>query len=613
MKKKQKAKRQQKEILTQFKKNVEIGIKDSVFVYVGPLTISEFAKKINTPVVTIIKYYFDKGQMLNQNYVLDEEQIGELCLELGYDFKKETKISHENILEEIKFNNNKEDFVKRPPIVTIMGHVDHGKTTLLDCIRSSKIADKEHGGITQQIGAYSINTKSNKMITFIDTPGHEAFTSMRSRGSSITDVVIIVVAADDGVKPQTIEAIDHAKAANVPIIVFVNKIDLLDDNKNFDNLYTQLSQHGIMVEEWGGEVPVVKGSAKNNINIDYLLENIILISEMQELRANPKDYGRGVVLESSLNKNLGATSTIIIQNGTVHKNDYIVAGNSYGRIKNMYNDKGVKINEASLSMPIKIVGLNEPPKAGDKFLVFFDEKLARDIANKRRMDSIIKNRSLGNQGLKLSNLGNKIKEGSLQELNFIIKTDTEGTLEALKSSLNKINIEGIKIKIVRSAVGGINSSDINLANVTNSIIIGFNVRPNNEIRKLAEEENVELFLETIIYKIIENIEKAAQSMLKPEEKEVVTGAAIVKKIFFFSKVGNIAGCIVDHGSINKNDKIRLIRNDIIVYSGVLLNMKHLQKDITTAKKGQECGITIKNYNDIKEDDIIEFYKTEIIK
>ena len=613
MKKKQKAKRQQKEILTQFKKNVEIGIKDSIFVYVGPLTISEFAKKINVPVVTIIKYYFDKGQMLNQNYVLDEEQIGELCLELGYDFKKETKISHENILEEIKFNNNKEDFVKRPPIVTIMGHVDHGKTTLLDCIRSSKIADKEHGGITQQIGAYSINTKNNKMITFIDTPGHEAFTSMRSRGSSITDVVIIVVAADDGVKPQTIEAIDHAKAANVPIIVFINKIDLLDGNKNFDNLYTQLSQHGIMVEEWGGEVPVVKGSAKNNINIDYLLENIILISEMQELRANPKDYGRGVVLESSLNKNLGATSTIIIQNGTVHKNDYIVAGNSYGRIKNMYNDKGVKINEASLSMPIKIVGLNEPPKAGDKFLVFFDEKLARDIANKRRMDSIIKNRSLGNQGLKLSNLGHKIKEGSLQELNFIIKTDTEGTLEALKSSLNKINIEGIKIKIVRSAVGGINSSDVNLANVTNSIIIGFNVRPNNEIRKLAEEENVELFLETIIYKIIENIEKAAQSMLKPEEKEVVTGAAIVKKIFFFSKVGNIAGCIVDHGSINKNDKIRLIRNDIIVYSGVLLNMKHLQKDITTAKKGQECGITIKNYNDIKEDDIIEFYKTEIIK
>ncbi|WP_425379730.1 translation initiation factor IF-2 [Spiroplasma endosymbiont of Stenodema calcarata] len=606
--KKSLAKNQRNRIQSQLK-TVEAHINEGVFVYSEALTIASFAEKINKPVNEIIKYFFTKGIMLNQNTYLTEEQLGELCLEFGLDFKREKSVTHENLIESFEVNDDDKSLEKRPPIVTIMGHVDHGKTTLLDTIRNTNVVSTEHGGITQHIGAYQIKTKTGTKITFVDTPGHEAFTQMRARGSAVTDIVVLVVAADDGVMLQTKEAIDHAKAAEVPIIVFINKIDKA--GSNLDNVMMQLSQEDLTPEEWGGTVPYVKGSAKQKQGIDELLDTILLMADLMELKANPNRFALGTVIESHIERGLGPVATLLVQSGTLNIKDALVVGYTFGYVRDLSDESGKKIKTAGPSTPVMIHGLNEIPNAGDRFMVFRDEKLAREIALKRKTTDTV-NKRYKNQIFSLESLSEQIKDGQLKQINIILKADTQGAVEAVKASLQKINIAGVKINVLRATVGGISESDVTLGLASQAFIVGFNVRPTAHVRRKAEDEGVQIRLHTVIYKLTEEFIAAAEGMLDPEMVEEVLGQAEVRQIFRHSDIGAIAGCHVTDGVIPRKARVRILRDGVIVYDGELASLKHIKDDIKEAKVGAECGLTIKKYNDLKEQDVIEAYMEKAV-
>ena len=580
---------------------------ENIILYKEGMTVSDLALSLNISVSEIIKKLFALGIMMTINSKIDFDSAEIITAEYKKELKKEETADVTNF-EQFVIIDDPKDLKERPPVVTIMGHVDHGKTTLLDTIRKTDVASGEAGGITQAISAYQINYKDKK-ITFIDTPGHAAFTEMRARGASITDIIIIIVAADDGVMPQTKEVIDHAKAAGVPIIVAVNKMD--KENANAEKVMTEMANNGINPEAWGGDYMFVNISAKTGMGIEDLLDRILLIAELQELKANPDRYASGTVIESKIDKNLGVVSTILIQNGTLRLGDSIVAGTSHGRIRTLKDDRGIDLVEALPSMPVSITGLSESPSAGDKFFVFENEKKARLIAEQRKEHQKNQNTQTS-KSLSLDDLFSKINEG-VKEINVILKADVKGSEEAVKNSLLKINVDGVKINIIRSSIGAISESDIVLANASNAIIIGFNIRPDNKIVEYAKSKNVDIRLYNIIYKLVEEIESAMRGVLDPEYVENILGSAEVRKLFKFSKVGTIAGCYVLNGIIKRNAKARIIRDGIVIYDGNVGSIAREKDQVKEVKEGLECGITIENYNDIKEKDIIEAYEIVLKK
>lgn len=579
---------------------------DNVIVYKTNMTVTDLSNLLNVNPLDLIKKLMKLGIMANVNYPLSYD-IAELLV-IDYDkvLKNEENVDISNF-ENYDLVEDEKDLMPRPPVVTIMGHVDHGKTSLLDAIRQTDVVSGEAGGITQAIGAYQVELNGKK-ITFIDTPGHEAFTEMRARGASITDIVVIIVAADDGVMPQTKEAIDHAKAAKVPIIVAINKID--KPNANVDKIMTELVENGLTPEEWGGDILVNKISAKTKEGIDSLLENILLVSEMNDLKANPSRYAAGTVIESRLDKKIGTVVSLLVQSGTLRLGDPIVVGSSYGKVRTLKNDKGIDIVEALPSMPVEVTGLNETPSAGDKFMAFETEKQAKSIAlqRKNRKRESDTNRS----GMTLDDLFGAIQSGA-KEISVILKTDVNGSLEAIKQSLNKIDVEGVKVNVIRGGVGTITESDITLANASNAIIIGFNVRPSAKTMDFAKDYNVEIKLYDIIYKMIEDIENSMKGLLEPVYEEVITGHAEIRQIFKFSKVGNIAGSHVTDGVIKNGSKARLIRDGIVLYTGNIKSVQREKDQVKEVKKDMDCGITLENYQDIKEGDIIETYDLNEVK
>ena len=575
---------------------------ENVIVYKEGMRVGDIAKELGVAPAELIKKLFMLGIMANVNNSLDFDNTEILVSEYGKELKREESVDVTNF-EEFEVNDKAEDLVGRPPVVTIMGHVDHGKTTLLDTIRKTNVVDGEAGGITQAISAYQVELNGSK-ITFIDTPGHAAFTEMRARGASITDIVIIIVAADDGVMPQTKEAIDHAKAANVPILVAINKIDKPDANP--ERVMTELAEYGLTPEEWGGDTIFTRISAKQGIGIEELLENILLVAEMQEYKANPSRYAMGTVIESRLDKQVGPIATVLIQNGTLRLGDPVVVGTSYGKVRTLKNDQGKEIMEADPSKPVEITGLSEVPEAGDRFMAFETEKQAHSVAEQRKVSQKQKDLK-ANDAVSLDDLFNKIGEG-LKEINVIIKADVHGSAEAVKNSLEKIEVEDVRVNVIRSSVGGITESDIVLAKASNAIIVGFNVRPTNNIRDYAKENGVEIRLYNIIYKAVEEIEAAMKGMLEPVYEEKITGTAEVRQLFKFSKVGTIAGSYVTDGVIKRDAKARVIRDGVVVYDGDIGSVQREKDSAKEVKKGLECGITISNYNDIKVGDIIESYE-----
>ena len=578
-------------------------VQDQVFVFAKSITVGELAKELKVNPSDIIRKLFLQKKFVTINNYLDDETIGEICLEFGYDFKKEEIIDDEDF-EKIDFKDDEKDLKERSAVVTIMGHVDHGKTTLIDAIRNSNLVDNEFGGISQEIGAYQ-RIYNGKKVTFIDTPGHEAFSAMRSRGASVTDIVVLVVAADDGVMPQTIEAIDHAKAAKVPIIVAINKMDA--PGANPDKVINELMQHDVIAEKYGGDVMTCEISAKKKIGINELLEAILTEAEMLELKANPKRYAIGTVLEASLDKGEGPKATLLVQNGTLTSNDFVVVGTAYGKVRRMTNEYKQVLKEALPSTPVSIIGLSEVPLAGDRFMAFPTEKQAKEIAEKRKLKKTQEERSQ-NKIVSLDNLYEKINEGQLTQINLIIKADSAGTAEAVKSSLSKLNNDTVKINIVRAAPGTITESDILLATASNSIIYGFNVRPSALIKKKAEEENVEIRLHRIIYALIEEVEDAIKGKIKKEEVEKVLGQAEVRNVFKVSKIGSIAGSMVTDGLIKNNSNCRVIRDGVVLYEGKIESLKRFKDDAKEVKVGFECGIKIANFNDVHENDIIECFE-----
>lgn len=585
------------------KKNLN-KVQDQVFVFSKALTVAELAKELNVNPSDIIKKLFLQKKIVTINNYLSDEDIGEICLEFGFDFKKEEIIDEEDF-EKLVINDDAENLEERPPVVTIMGHVDHGKTTLIDAIRNSNVAENEYGGISQEIGAYQ-KVVNGKKITFIDTPGHEAFSAMRSRGASVTDIVVLVVAADDGVMPQTLEAIDHARAANVPIIVAINKIDV--PGANPEKVETELMQHNVISEKYGGDVMVCEISAKKKIGISDLLETILVEAEMLELKANPNRFAIGTVLEAELDKGEGPKATLLVQNGTLYSSDYVVVGSTYGKVRRMTNEYKQVLKEALPSTPVAVIGLQEVPKAGDHFMAFPNEKQAKDIAEKRRLKKIAEERIANSGVTSLDNLFDKISEGLMTQINIIVKADSTGSAEAVKSSLEKLNNDQVKINVIRNAAGAITESDVLLASASKAIIFGFNVRPSALVRKKAEEEDVEIRLERIIYALIESVETAIKGKMKKEEVETVLGQAEVRNVFKVSKVGEIAGCMVVDGSIVSNGLVHILRNGINIYDGQIESLKRFKDDAKEVKTGYECGIKILNFNDIHEGDIIECYK-----
>ncbi len=579
-------------------------INNGVFVFTKALTVGELAKELNINASDIIKKLFLQKKLVTINQYLDDETIGEICLEFGYDFKKEEIINEEDF-EKAQIEDKEEDLKERPPVVTIMGHVDHGKTTLIDAIRNSNLVDSEVGGISQEIGAYQ-KTIDGKKITFIDTPGHEAFSAMRSRGASVTDIVVLVVAADDGVMPQTIEAIDHAKAAKVPIIVAINKTDLPQANP--DRVLNELMEHDVIAEKFGGDVLTCEISAKKKIGINNLLEDILLQAEMLQLKANPKRYAIGTVLEAELDKGEGPKASLIVQNGTLYSNDFVVVGTTYGKMRRMTNEYKQVVKEAGPSTPVSVIGLSEVPLAGDRFMAFPTEKQAKDIAEKRRLKKVQEERAQNSGVTSLDDLYTKINEGQLTQINIVLKTDSTGSAEAVKGSLEKLNNDQVRVNIIRAAAGAITESDILLASASGAIIYGFNVRPSAVIRKKAEEERVEIRLHRIIYALTEEMEDAIKGKMKKEEVEKVTGQAEVRNVFKVSKVGEIAGCMVTDGSIKASSKCRILRDGTIVYEGSIESLKRFKDDAKEVKQGYECGIKILNFNDVHEGDIIEGYE-----
>lgn len=583
-------------------KKEEKAIVDGVVEYEEGITVDELSQKIGQTPANVIKVLFMLGTMVTINSSLDDEQVALICMEYGLECKKVVPVSEVNF-EDLEVVDDPKDLEPRPPVITIMGHVDHGKTTLLDHIRKSRVAEGEFGGITQHIGAYQVSVKGKK-ITFLDTPGHEAFTAMRARGAMITDIVIIVVAADDGVMPQTREAVDHALAAGVPIIVAVNKID--KPGADPQRIMTEVSELGLMPEEWGGDVPYVNISAKQGTGIDELLETVTVVAELAELKANPKRMAYGSVIEGRLDKGRGPVATLLIQNGTLRSGNPIVVGATYGRVRQLVDDRGREIKAAGPATPVEITGLNDVPEAGDKFMVFETEREARHVGEERAQKKIEEERN-STSAMSLDDLFSQMKSGEVVDLNIIVKADVNGTAEAVKSSLEKIDVEGARVNVIRSTVGAISESDILLASASKAIIYGFNVRPDANVRRKADEEGVEIRLHQVIYKMVEEIEAAMKGMLAPEMEEVVTGQAEIRHIYKVSKIGNIAGCYVTDGSIKRDCGIRLIREGIIVYEGKLASLKRFKDDAKEVNQGYECGLTIENYNDIKEGDIVEGY------
>ena len=574
---------------------------DNVIIFKDGMSVGDLASSLNVSGTDIIKKLMTLGLMINLNQAIDFENAEIVALEYNKTLKREETQDVSNF-EEYEIVDDEADLVPRPPIVTIMGHVDHGKTTLLDYIRDSHVAEGEFGGITQHIGAYQIETNGNK-ITFIDTPGHAAFTEMRARGASVTDIVIIIVAADDGVMPQTKEAVEHALSAKVPIIVAVNKID--KPNANPERIRTEMAEINITPEEWAGNVPFIDISAQTGVGVDKLLETILAISEMSELKANPKRYAVGSVIESRQDKNVGGIASLLILNGTLRLGDPIVVGTTYGKVRTMKNDRGESILEAPPGLPVEITGLSENPSAGDKFMAFETEHEAKEIAEKRALHA--KENKYKKDVISLDDLFSKINSGQ-KEINVILKADVRGSEEAVKNSLLKINVEGVKINVIRSGIGTITESDVVLANASNAIIIGFNVSPSNITKEIAKEYNVDIRLYTIIYKCIEEIELAMKGMLDPEFEEHILGTAEIRKIFKFSKVGNIAGSYVTDGIMKNNAQVRLIRDGVIVYDGQIHSIQREKDSVKEVKKGYECGITLDNFNDIKVGDILECYE-----
>ena len=579
-------------------------VNGGVFVYTGAISTGELAKTLNIPLGDIIKYLFMQGKMVTINTILDDELIGLVCLEFGYDFEKKNIVAAENF-EDLEIKDDPSKLKLRPAVVTIMGHVDHGKTTLIDAIRNSNLVAGEFGGISQEIGAYQKEYKGEK-ITFIDTPGHEAFTAMRARGASVTDIVVLVVAADDGVMPQTIEAIDHAKAANVPIIVAINKMDKPGADPN--RVKQELLQHDVIAEEFGGDAICVEISAKQKKNIDGILEAILLVAELKELKANPDRYALGTVLEAKLDKNEGAKATLLIQNGTLREGDFLVVGTSYGKARRMTNEHGKVLKEALPSTPVAVIGLGEVPQAGDRFMAFAEESEARAIATKRKLIKEQKDRN-ATSAASLEDLFNKAKEGEKQVINLIIKADSTGSAEAVKASLEKLSNDNVKINIVRATSGSITESDVLLASASHAIIYGFNVRPDARTRAKALEEKIEIRLHRIIYALIEEIQAAMKGMLAPTFVEKVTGQAEIRRLFKVSKLGTIAGCMVVDGVMKSTCGVRVIRDGIVVYEGKLASLQREKDSVKEVKSGYECGMLIENFNDIKEGDIIEGFES----
>lgn len=579
----------------------------NVIVYEEGMTVAKLAEKLEVPATEIIKKLMSLGVMASLNNTLSFDDAEMVVID--YDktlksFETQDKVN----FEKLEINDDPKDLVERAPVVTIMGHVDHGKTSLLDYIRHSRVTEGEFGGITQHIGAYQTECNGKK-ITFIDTPGHAAFTEMRARGASITDIVIIIVAADDGVMPQTIEAIDHAKAANVPIIVAVNKID--KPGADPEKVIAEVSEHGLIPEEWGGDTIFAKISAKTGEGVDKLLESILLVSEMAELKANPNRYALGTVIESKLDKSMGSTVTLLVQNGTLRLGDPIVVGTTFGKVRTLKNDLGEEVVEAVPSTPVEITGLNEVPEAGDRFMAYSNEKEARTIAENRKEQAKMK-KNKNNAAPTLDDIFNRIKEGE-KEINVVLKTDVTGTEEAVKNALEKVQVEDVKVKVIRSSVGAVTESDIVLASASNAIVIGFNVRPNAKTIETAKEYNVDIRLYNVIYKLVEELEDAMKGMLDPEYEEKTLGQAEVRQLFKFSKVGTIAGCMVIDGVIKSNAKARVIRDGVVIYDGAINSLQREKDQAKEVKKGFECGITVEKFNDIKPQDIIEAYEVVEIK
>lgn len=607
--KKKKGSQKKKQLQSNFpaKKETSV-IKDGVISYEEGITVGELAEKLGQTPANVIKVLFLLGTMVTINSSLNDEQVELICLEYGCECEKHVPVDEVNF-ENIEVVDDEADLQPRCPVVTIMGHVDHGKTTLLDTIRKSAVVDGEFGGITQHIGAYQVEVNGKK-VTFLDTPGHEAFTAMRARGAQVTDIVIIVVAADDGVMPQTKEAIDHAKAAGVPIVVAINKID--KEGADPERIKAEMAEEGLLPEEWGGDTVYCEISAKKKIGIEELLETLTVVAELADLKANPNRYAYGSVVEGKLDKGRGAVATLLVENGTLRASDPIVVGAAYGRVRQMLDDKGRVIKEALPGTPVEITGLNEVPVAGDKFMVFETEKQARSVGETRMKAKIEKDRNSG-AALSLDDLYSQIKEGQIIDLNIIVKADVQGTAEAVKASLEKIDVDGVRVNVIRSTVGAISESDVILASASQAIIYGFNVRPDAKVRNKAEEENVEIRLHNVIYKMVEEIETAMKGMLAPEYHEVITGQAEIRQVIKASKIGNIAGCYVTDGSIKRNCGIRLIRDGIVVYEGKLASLRRFKDDVKEVNAGFECGLNIENYNDIKEGDIIEGYIMEEVE
>lgn len=587
----------------QGKKEDYAKVNGGVFVYTKPVTVAELSKAINVPIPAIIKFLFLQGKAVTINQLLDDDTIGEICLQYDYDFKKET-IVDETHFEDIEIVDDEESLVERPAVVTVMGHVDHGKTTLIDAIRNSHIVDTEAGGISQNIGAYQKEV-SGKKITFIDTPGHAAFTAMRARGASVTDIVVLVVAADDGVMPQTIEAIDHAKAAGVPIIVAVNKIDKAGANPR--KVLEELLAHEVVAEEYGGDVITCEISAKKGEGIDELLENILLKAEMLELKANPSRYAIGTVLEANLDKGEGPKATLLVQNGTLNVGDYVVVGATYGKIRRMTNEHRAVLKTATPSTPVSVIGLSAVPSAGDRFMAFPEERQAKEIAEKRAMAKAEQQRS-GSAAMSLADLNNLVNAGKVTDINILVKADSDGTAQALKANLEKMSTDTMKIHVLSASAGAISDNDVMLASASGAFIYGFAVRPDARVRQKAEEEHVEIRLHKIIYELLDEMADLMKGMVKVEKVESVLGQAEIRHIYKISKVGTVGGSYVTSGLLKSGAKVRLLRSGVVIYEGTLGSLKRFKDDVKEVREGYECGITIDGYNDIKEGDVVEAYE-----
>lgn len=582
---------------------------DTILVRDG-MTVGELSEVLSVNSTELIKKLFMELKiMANINQSLTLEQIELIAMDYGKEIQEEVEINKEDLDLYFEVEDEEKNLKERAPIVTIMGHVDHGKTTLLDTIRNTRVTAGEAGGITQHIGAYQVRTKDKK-ITFLDTPGHAAFTTMRARGAKITDVTILVVAADDGVMPQTIEAINHAKAADVPIIVAVNKMD--KPQANPDRVMNELVEYGLISEEWGGDTIFVPISALKGEGIDELLENILLVTEMQELKANPNRLALGTVIEAKLDKGRGAVATLLVQNGTLNVGDPLVVGNTYGRVRAMINDRSKNIHTAKPSTPVEITGLQDVPNAGDRFVVFGDEKTARQIGEKRQQQYIETTRQ-ANSAVSLDTLFEQMKQGEMKDLNIIIKADVQGSVEALAMSLAKIDVEGVNVRIIHTGVGAINESDITLAVASSAVVIGFNVRPDNNAKQMAATEQVDIRLHSIIYKVIEEIEAAMTGLLDPEFVEKVIGLAEVRQVYKVSKIGTIAGAYVTEGKVSRDGKVRVIRDSVVIYEGEIDTLRRFKDDVKEVQSGYECGMTVENFNDIKEGDVFEVYIMEEVK